>query len=159
MARNGEEYSGALFVINVRGEPVYFLFNQVKVTSHFMWREEDILLGAYRRLWQSLFSACPVVPLLMLCEASDIPEQLFEHELDCPLVGLIANGDRLEVTWHPLAPAAGTPAFVLWERLSTRGLLYEPFDRAAKGMAEMLRTREESALPSGIVSDPPTSGT
>ncbi|MDO8669804.1 MAG: hypothetical protein Q7O66_00010, partial [Dehalococcoidia bacterium] len=151
--------SGALFVINARGEPVHFLCNQVRVTSRFMWREEDILMGACRRLWQSLFSACPVMPLLILCQASEIPEQLFEYELGDASVGCIATGERLEVIWHPRAPAAGTPAFALWERLSTRGLLYEPFTRAAKGMAEMLRTRAKSALPSGMASDQATSGT
>ena len=162
LARDGDEYSGALFIINARGEPVHFLYNKVRVTNHFMWREEDLALAANRRLVQSLTSVCPVTPVLMLCQASETPEKLFEYELhSAPLVGCIARGERLEVTWYPRTPAAGTPAFTLWELLFTRGLLHEPFTRATKGIAEILRTRPGHEIPSGgnIAPDSATGGT
>lgn len=146
LARDGDDYSGAILIVNARGEPVHFLYNKVRVISHFMWREEDLALGANRRLLQSLLSVCPVMPVLMLCQASETAEQLFEHHT-IPFVGRIATGERLEVTWYPQTPAPGTPAGTLWEMLSTRGLLYEPFTRAAKGMAEILETRPGYEMP------------
>lgn len=162
LARDGDEYSGAMFIINARGEPVYFLCNRVRVISRFMWREEDLTLGASRRLLQSLFSVCPVTPVLMLCQASETSAQLFKDALpSAPLVGRIATNECLEVTWYPRAPASGTPAFTLWELLSTRGLLHEPFIRATKGMAEILRTRQGHEIPSGdnFAPDSATGGT
>lgn len=150
LLRDGDEYSGAIFIVNARGEPVHFVCNQVRVISRFMWREEDLSLCASRRLLQSLFSVCPVTPILILCQASETSEQLLEYEIHgAPLVGCIATSERIEVTWYPQAPASGTPAFTLWELLSTRCLLHEPFTRAAKGMAEILRTRPKHEIPSG----------
>ncbi|MDP2719902.1 MAG: hypothetical protein Q8P44_08770 [Dehalococcoidia bacterium] len=150
LIRDGDEYSGAIFVVNARGEPVHFVCNRVRVISRFMWREEDIAQGATQRLLQSLFMACPVTPVLVLCHASETPEQLLEYGIHgAPLVGCIATTECLEVTWYPQTPAFGTPAFTLWELLSTRGLLHEPFTRAAKGMAEILRTRPKHEISPG----------
>lgn len=138
LARDGDEFSGALFVVNARGEPVHLLCNTVRVIDHFMWREEDLALAAKRRLIQSLIPACPAMPSLILCQASDTPVELFRGELcGAPLVGRIATGKRLEVTWYPSAPVSGTPAFTLWGLLSSHSLLHEPFARAARGMAEV----------------------
>lgn len=148
LGRDGDDYSGAIIVINARGEPVHFLCNRVTVTSRTLWREEDIELGAGRRLLQSLLSACPAMPTFVLCQASETSEHLFVDESHgAPLVARIATGERLAVTWYPRPPAPGTPALALWERLSTRGLLYEPFTRAAKGMAEALQRRAQPAPP------------
>ena len=44
---------------------------------------------------------------------------------------------RPQVTWQPAPPDEGSTACLLWEHLSTHGLLLEPFERAAVGLREV----------------------
>jgi hypothetical protein len=43
----------------------------------------------------------------------------------------------LHIFWYPAPPSAGTPERDLVQRMVAAGLLLEPFDRAARGLAEV----------------------
>jgi hypothetical protein len=115
-----------------------------------------------RRLALSLFRECSLTPALLFCRADVVDPHLFgpsgQLTLDVP-VGRIAtaaeavgyagaerqatvetadSGGQLQEThlfWTP-APPEGS-AGLLFNRLAERGLLLEPFDRAARGLREV----------------------
>ncbi len=144
-----DEYAGAFFGVNARGEPVHFLYNGVKVLNRFMWREQDIGPAACRLLVRSLLSVCPVRPSLVLCQQSELSEELFDGPMDGIFVATLRCGEQTAVDWHPRAPDRGTPVSRLFERLAAGGLLNEPFTRASMGIAEMINRKAKGALDSG----------
>jgi hypothetical protein len=149
---------GALFVIDARGIPLEFAYNRVTVPHPFLWREADLRRYVERRLVASLLSVCTHQPRLLLCRADEVGTALFTEDIrvDIP-VGLVGelptSGRRVDLdtgevldnddavlapplTWLSAAPEQESPDERLVERLSARGLLYEPFDRAAIGLRE-----------------------
>jgi hypothetical protein len=156
------ERFGALFFINARGEPLEFVYNRIELLSDVLWRPTDRVRSAIRRLAVTLFHEATLTPRLLLCRAEVIDPHLFgptgQITLTVP-VGRIATtaeavgyaggeteetietpdstGEFLDthVFWTP-APPEG-PAAELFTRLAQRGLVLEPFDRAAKGLREL----------------------
>jgi hypothetical protein len=156
------ERYGALLFINARGEPLEFAYNRVELLSNTLWRPLDRAQAAVRRLALSLFRECSLTPALLFCRADVVDPHLFgptgQLMLEIP-VGRIAtateavgyvgteqqatvetadgNGQLQEahLFWSP-DPPEGTSA-LLFNRLSERGLLLEPFERAAKGLREV----------------------
>ena len=49
--------------------------------------------------------------------------------------------DAAHVFWHPAPPPDGSPERDLFEQLAARGLLLEPFERAADGLREVYGAR------------------
>lgn len=156
------ERFGALLFINARGEPLEFAYNRVELLSNTLWRPLDRVQAAVRRLAISLFRECSLTPALLFCRADAVDPHLFgpagHLTLEVPVgriataaeaVGYIGSegqstvetadsAGQLQEThlfWTP-GPPEGT-AYVLFHRLAERGLLLEPFDRAAKGLREV----------------------
>ena len=156
---------GALFVTNARGEPLEFAYNLIETPHTFLWRPADLRRHAERKLVVSLLGACDAAPALLLCLAEEVGDDLFGRDLALAApVGRIdrslrapASTDTGEVLdlpepvhlfWYPAPPAEGSPERRLVARLSTQGLLLEPFERAAFGLREVYgppgtRTPEE----------------
>jgi hypothetical protein len=154
-------FRGALFQINGRGEPVEFTYNRVETPNSFLWRPADVRRAALRRLTASLLAACPRVPRVLFALAAEVPSELFCQDLQVALpVGRVApaletagystleviedaeqaeasEGAPLQLFWYPAPPQDGTPERELVRRLSRGGLLLEPFERAAVGLAEV----------------------
>lgn len=154
-SQDNSVFRGALFLINARGEPIEFAYNEVKIPSTFLWRQEDIRRHAARNLTTSLLAICRKVPQFIICLAAEVDHQLFCNEIHLSIpVGRIASPSRstphsqlevqaaigdpqqLHLFWFPGKPADESPENRLLNMLVTHGLLLEPFDRALVGLRE-----------------------
>ena len=141
-------FYGALFLINARGEPQEFVFNRLEPMRAELWREGDQILGAARRLGASLGAAASLAPTLLLFRSDCIaPAWLEGIAMEIPVgeLQLCAENDPdtlstwnsdgelqwVQVRWHGEPPRGA-----LFGLLQERGLLLEPFERAAKGLRE-----------------------
>jgi hypothetical protein len=166
-AAEGDAYLGALFLVNARGEPVEFSYNRLDIVQRFLWRGEELLRHATRRLTASLFEVCPRVPAVLLCIADEVPAELFSLDIrvDIPtarvaaesaIVGqgvgeereLIGDSEPVQVFWNGDLPPDGDAARAFVEHLVARGLLLEPFERALIGLGEVYGKDED---PNGVV--------
>lgn len=160
------EWLGALLFLNARGEPLEFVYNRIELLSGVLWRPADRERAAIRRLALTLFGAATLSPTLLLCRASSVPPHLLgaggQIELEIP-VGRIATAQEAvgyagaeqqqnvsapgedaegaqssEAEAHLFwSPAPQERAADLFARLAERGLLLEPFERAARGLSEI----------------------
>jgi hypothetical protein len=157
----GSGYLGALFLVNARSEPVEFSYNRIDVPQRFLWRSQDLRSHVVRRLATSLFEICPRVPSVLLCLAGEVEAELFSDVIqvaipvarvaeEADLVGQAA-GERREVIpdeqpvqlfWSGEQPPEDAPARRLVAYLAARGVLLEPFERAAIGLREVYRLPE-----------------
>lgn len=147
---------GALLVLNARGEPLEFAYNRVELPQAFLWRPADLRRHAERRLIASLLTICTHSPTLLLVLADEVSSALFGLDLhvtvpvarigqpgDTPRRVDRATGEVLDecppthVSWYPNPPLEGSPERRLFDHLSARGLLLEPFDRATLGLSEV----------------------
>jgi hypothetical protein len=154
----GETLRGCLLFLNARGEPQEFVYNRLELLSDVLWRPADRLPAAERRLAATLFRAATLSPQFLLVNAITTPADLFgpggQVVLEIP-VGRVA---LKETTVRPAATevlqeietfdadGAVCTARVLWtpqpptapllSLLAERGLIIEPFDRAAAGLRE-----------------------
>lgn len=151
---------GTLFLIDSRGEPVEFTYASVREPSSFLWRPEDLRIYCLRTVCCAIFDACPSVPLFILCLAEEVGPFLFSEyiQLDLPVgrlcpndtVDLISPAEVLEnvpidsestkvsLYWTN-APTAESPVRRLFDTLSMRNLLLEPFERAEAGLREVYK--------------------
>lgn len=151
-------YRGAIFMINGRGEPVEFTYTRIDVPHTFLWREADIRVHAARQIATSLFTLCRQTPKLLFCRAGEIDSELFCHSISLPMpvcrvasAALSAPHDPAEfreeantpepttLFWFPVRPAEGSMEYRLFRKLSSSGLLVEPFERAATGLVEVYK--------------------
>ncbi|HET6382331.1 MAG TPA: hypothetical protein VFJ58_02980 [Armatimonadota bacterium] len=161
-SQNNAQRYGALLFLNARGEPLEFAYNRVELIGNALWRPADRAVAAVRRLAATLFQAVTLTPTLLLCRADTVPPYLFgpegQIELQFP-VGRVAtaaeavgyspreaqvsletadrDGELIQthVFWTPEAPV--DRAADLFTRISRRGLVLEPFERAGKGLREV----------------------
>ncbi|MGI9180211.1 MAG: hypothetical protein ACR2H9_06900 [Longimicrobiaceae bacterium] len=155
-------YLGALFLVNARSEPLEFSYNRIDLPQRFLWRGADLRRHAVRRLAASLFQICPRVPGVLLCLAEEVDAELFTEELqlsvpvarlaeEAALVGQAAAEERevlaeerpVQVFWISGRPPEESPAYRIVAHLAARGLLLEPFERAAMGLREVYRLDED----------------
>jgi hypothetical protein len=155
-------YLGTLFLVNARSEPLEFSYNRIEVPQRFLWRRQELRRHVVRRLAASLFEICPRVPGVLLCLADEVDAELFTEELrvevpvarlaeEATLVGQAAEEERevmaeerpVQVFWIGGQPPEEAPARRLVAHLAGRGLLLEPFARAALGLREVYRLEHE----------------
>jgi hypothetical protein len=160
----GDDFvAGALLLLNARGEPLEFVFNRLELMRGELWRERDKPHAAARRLCATLFGAAQLAPSLLLYRVQEIAPGLFgpdgQLSLEIPVarVGLLhqelapaiaetaervmtfdAGGEvgEVDVLWTPQAPIENTAE--LFAKLAQRGLLLEPFERAARTLQAAL---------------------
>lgn len=156
---DSDGYVAALFVVNARGEPLEFVYNRIETPDTFLWRPSDLRRHAQRKLVSSLLGASSRQPRLLLCQADEVGSELFCQDLQLQLpVGRVgrpfkANAystqetqesleqpERLHLFWFPQPPSEGSPERILLSWLASRGLLEEPFERAAVGLREVYAT-------------------
>jgi hypothetical protein len=149
-------FLGALFLINARGEPIEFTYNRIETPHTFLWRQEDILRHAARRLTASLLSLCPRTPRLILCLAEEVGSELFCQDIQvaipvCRIASAIKavsysgaeiqdnieSSEPMNLFWYPGKPSEDSLESKLLHELTHRGLLTEPFSRAAIGLKEV----------------------
>lgn len=146
---------GALFCMNAMGQPVNFSFCRVDIPASVLWRPGQAKQNALIALTRSLFGASLKEPALLLTLAEEVSPRIFAEELEVlvPLCrvarqepGVHASGeshesldDSIHLWWVSPVPGPESPARRLLERLRARGLVTEPFDRAALGIDEAFR--------------------
>lgn len=160
----GSGYVGALFLINARGEPIEFTYNRIETPHTFLWRQTDIRRHAERKLTASLLSVCPRTPRILLCLAEEVGSELFcqDIQLSIPVCRIapamkatsFSDQETQEATdasepmhlfWFP-PPQHDSIERRLLHKLTSRGLLVEPFDRAAIGLKEVYQTKDATAI-------------
>jgi len=146
---------GGLLLIDARGEPVEFTYNRVAAKHRFLWRERDLKRAVSRELLASLLDPCPKSPSAIFCLAREVEPEILLEDIDIqkPVarvpdanesIGVAGEEEheRLEATssvqlfWVRGRPSDATPAHRLVERLASRGLLLEPFERVVAGLRE-----------------------
>lgn len=160
----GTTYLGALFTINARGEPIELTYNALETPLPLLWRPADLRRHAERRLTASLLSVAEAEPRLLFCLADEVSVELFTRDVlteiavgrverpaddgrrtaadagpDADLLPAIPSA--VHVVWQPAPPPEDTPERALFEQLAARGLLLEPFDRAADALREVYGPR------------------
>ena len=152
---DGSGRLGALFTVNARGEPVEFTYNRIDTPHAFLWRADDVLRFAARKLTASLLELCPEAPRLILCRAEEVGSEVFGREIRvsvpvcrvAPTVkpashwaseapDAIEADELLNLFWIPAKPPDDAPERRLLNELVARGLALEPFDRALRGLSE-----------------------
>ncbi len=155
----GGTHLAALFLINARGEPLEFAYNRVDVPQNFLWRAADLKRSAERKLATSLLEVCGRIPRILLCQADEVGSELFCEDIQVSIpVGRIgdplrpnaysgrerqetmAGAGQAHIFWFPSQPPEGSIERELLDRLVVRGLLMEPFERAALGLSEVFST-------------------
>lgn len=157
----GSTYLGSLFTINVRGEPIELVYNALETPHPLLWRPTDLRRHAERRLVASLLSAAESEPRLLFCLADEVGVELFSQDIQVRVTvgrversphqgGATESGDgalpsvpdAMHIFWQPGPPAEESSERALFEQLGARGLLLEPFDRAADALREVYGPRE-----------------
>jgi hypothetical protein len=159
----GSTYLGALFTINARGEPIELVYNALETPHPLLWRPADLRRHAERRLTISLLSIAESEPRLLLCLTDEAGVELFAQDIqtevlvgrverpadtvsgpdgDTNAASLPAVPDAVHVFWQPSPPPEDAPERALFEQLGARGLLMEPFDRAADALREIYGPRQ-----------------
>jgi hypothetical protein len=109
-----------MLVVSARGEPL-----------ELSYAVDDLPGDAQvRRLVAALVEICPRTPDVLLCLAGEVEKSALHTRIPSARV----TSDDVE--WCDSAPPAASSALV--ERLARTGLLREPFERAAIGMAAAL---------------------
>ncbi len=147
-SENGAAYLGGLLLINARGEPLEFTYNRVDLPQSFLWRPADLRRHAGRKLAVSLFDACGTNPRLLFCLDDEIAGEVFSQDIEVaipvgrlsPAAGGEGSGEpvaapeAVNVFWDRAPPRPDSVERQLFDRLSTHGLLLEPFERALIGL-------------------------
>ena len=139
---------GALFQINVRGQPIEFSYGQVILPDPFLWKADDLHRAGVQRLIVAMCQAASQEPTLLMFQRQDLPDGLFRSEIQtttsvcvlAPTAGSADGGDSDGVEW--IVPSTAAAQRLLTE-LTNRQLLHEPFERARTG----LMTLANSATP------------
>ena len=136
---DGKSVRGALFLTNERSEPLDFCFNRVDLPASFLWRPGEARRHGARALATSLFTAIGPTPDALLVHRDQVPAGLFtaDIQVEIPTCTLASRGDQVDVSWVGGQPAGGSVARILLDALVERGLVMEPFERAARGLDEV----------------------
>lgn len=149
----GRDLYAGLFTVNASAEPVEFSYAKASVPESSLWRAGDARRRAVVEACKSLFEACSSTPDLILCRAEEVPPLIFGEDIesDVPLarvarrLSLPSAGSETEepvselhLYWTGSPPEPEAPARALLDSLSRKSLLLEPFDRAEKGIREVL---------------------
>lgn len=147
-------YDGALFVANALGEPIEFVFSAVDAPRTVLWRRADLRRRATSKLLQALFKATTSRPAIIFAKADEVGPNVFlsDIEIEIPVcrvaqqLDVITEGtgeqaqdldiDDLHLLWVAGCPSSGSAEAALVETLAAAGLLMEPFERCAAGLAE-----------------------
>ncbi len=145
---------GVLFLVNAQAEPIEFCFTSVEEPASTLWHAGGLRRWAVRELSKSLFGACSKEPSLVMALAVEVPAPIFTEDLevqipvcrvsDSAAMGPAASGapepldEDTHLLWVHGAPDKQTSARKLFAALYARQLVFEPFDRATKGLEEAL---------------------
>ncbi len=159
-------FDGALFVMNVKGEPLEFVFSRVNTPHTVLWRPQDLRRRAAHELVAALFNVAISRPTVLFAKADEVDPGFFSSELETQVptcrvahqMAAVSTGPdeqgedvdaaQVHLLWSMGRPDEESPERILVEGLLAAGLLTEPFDRAESGLRE---ARGEEGSDSGAV--------
>jgi hypothetical protein len=148
---DGKGIRGALFIMSTRGDPLEFSFTRIDLRSSVLWRAGRARSRAVTSLTKALFESASHVPDVVFALANETPAEVFSEDLgvQIPVCMIATQGpgpgppeeaqhpsDSVSLIWVNGQPAPGGASSKMVEALGARGLLLEPFDRAALGIQE-----------------------
>jgi hypothetical protein len=133
-------FRGALFLIDAFGEPRAFAHNQIKITYPFLWLKDDLLKRAYRTLVSSILHHCTVRFEALFYLDAEIPENHVSG-ISGYNFSLGAVSADSKIRWIQNTPEGGSETELFARKLSSAGLLMEPFERAEIGLVEIYGER------------------
>jgi hypothetical protein len=139
--RPARAFYGALLLTDGRGQPLEFLHNSLTAPSGFLWPDDLVMARAVAALAHSLFDACRSEPDLLLClDALGSPE-FCRTELtpSIPFARIVPATEDAPAEWGWVnePPAPGMRAQALYQELTRRGFVEEPFQRLRQGLREV----------------------
>lgn len=156
-----ETLLGCLLFVNALGEPQEFIYNRLELLSDVLWRPDDRLPAARRRLVTTLFRAATLSPEFLLVRAAQVSPDLFGQDgqviLEIPVGRVEVNQENLQIESAEITTEIDTlnpdgepctaqilwtphpPEVPLFPLLAERGLILEPFNRCAAGLREVYR--------------------
>jgi hypothetical protein len=141
-------------VANALGEPIEFVFSAVDAPRTVLWRRADLRRRATSELLQALFKATNSRPAIIFAKADEVGPNVFDSDIETEVpvcrvaqqLDAIAEGaeeqaqdldiDDLHLLWATGCPSSGSAEATLVGTLAAAGLLTEPFERCAAGLAE-----------------------
>lgn len=150
--KQGKGIRAALFAASALQLPLEFCFTRVDVACSVLWPEGQARRVAVVSLIRELFRSINRTPDVILGLADEIPPLVFSEEIsvDIPVCRVSTDpaprrgaSEEIEqlmptlfLVWSTTPPAEGTIARQLLNELAKHTDPLEPFDRAAKGIAE-----------------------
>jgi hypothetical protein len=136
----GNALAGGLLLVDARGEPLELVHHWAALPGGVLWSPEELWRYSARRLAADLFRAVSRTPEILLVRVEEAHSESWigdlEIEIPVRLIRSARDGQPETGTWLQAAPASPTPAARLYERLSERSMLGEPFDRVSRALRE-----------------------
>lgn len=134
-------FYGALLLIDGRGQPLEFVQNSLIAPGGFLWPEVSVQARGIAALSHSLFDACAREPDLLLAPSTLGTPEFCRQELGSAipfaLIKPAQESRPMEWIWVNEPPGPGMRAHLLYEALTRRGFVTEPFERLRKGLREL----------------------
>jgi hypothetical protein len=145
VSKEPHTYIGGVFLINAIGEPLEFAFNRVELIPSVLWSGVDMHRAATNRLIHTIFEAINLTPKILFILSDSVAHYSLESfeplKFDIPAVAVTSSTEEstspASVIWGPIAPDPEESR--LYELISSRGLLFEPFLRTQAALREVYR--------------------
>ena len=149
---DGKGIQAALFQTSTQGEPLSFCFTRMDARDPSLGQSVNGRLTALPALAKSLFRATSISPALILGVADEIPARALTDHLRVGLPACLtgtadwANGHRPNLDWVTKQPHEAPDARRILDEVMGKDNPFEPFDRAAKCLAEAFVDRRIHSL-------------
>lgn len=136
--RSVRTFYGALLLMDGRGQPQEFVHNSLIAPTGFLWPETQVMALGTSSVAHSLFEACQREPDLLICPVTLGSAEFCREELapSIPFAQVAPERDDLPAEWNWInePPTRGMRAASLYQELTRRGFVTEPFDRLYMGL-------------------------
>ncbi len=150
---DGKGIQAALFETSVQGEPLAYCFTRIDRHDPSIKSQGIPRVNALSSVIRRLFQASTGSLALALGLADEMPQQMFTDALRVGLpfcrirpTSADANVDPQPLFWAAEEPGEGSCARRVLDEITERGNPFEPFERAAKALAEAFSDERVQAL-------------
>ena len=134
-------FYGGLFVMDAKGQPLEFVYNTLIAPTGFLWPADQVRSLGIAELSHSLFKACRLEPLILVCRTSlgtpDYCKTAIAPLIPFAQIDKSPADDLAAWIWVNGQPPPASAAFMLAEDLRAHGFMIEPFERMLRGLAEL----------------------
>ena len=134
-------FYGGLLIMDAKGQPLEFVHNTLTAPSGFLWPPDRIRTLGVAELCHSVFKACRLEPLILVCQSSlgtpDYCKSAIAPSIPFAQIGNSASEREFEWIWVNGQPPPASAAFMLAQDLMSHGFVTEPFHRVRSGLVEL----------------------